>query len=71
MSGIQLLITLCVFPLILFTGFYLYRYIHQQLLAAETWAQIIGFGLLLFVSIGAVLSGGLLLMTWLYQFYQH
>ncbi|MCF3107819.1 hypothetical protein LL912_03410 [Niabella sp. CC-SYL272] len=71
MTTFQLLITICVLPLMLLTGFYLYRYINQKLLASETWAQIISFGLLLFVSIAATLCGGLLLMAWLYRLYQH
>ncbi|MBZ4192118.1 hypothetical protein [Niabella beijingensis] len=70
MSGIQLLITLCVFPLMLFTGIYLYRRINAWLLAAETWLGIISLGLLLFLSIAATLSGGLLLMAWLFQIHQ-
>lgn len=71
MPGIQFLITIGVFPLMSFTGFYLYRYINQKLRAAETWAQVIVFGLLLFVGIAAILSGGFLLMAWLYQVYRN
>lgn len=69
MSGVQLLITLSVVPVTAVTGIYVYRYLNNKLLNAHTWLRILSMGMLLFISIAALFSGGLLLMAWLYDYF--
>ena len=69
MSAVQLLITLSVVPVTAVTGIYVYRYLNNKLLNAHTWMRILSMGMLLFISIAALFSGGLLLMAWLYDYF--
>ncbi|HEX7754128.1 MAG TPA: hypothetical protein VF421_02190 [Niabella sp.] len=69
MSAVQLLITLSVVPVTAVTGIYIYRYLNNKLLNAHTWMRILSMGMLLFISIAALFSGGLLLMAWLYDYF--
>ena len=69
MSAVQLLITLSVVPVTAVTGIYVYRYLNNKLLNAHTWMRILSMGMLLFISIATLFSGGLLLMAWLYDYF--
>ncbi|AHF17156.1 hypothetical protein [Niabella soli] len=68
MPGLQIILTIAIFPLTVLSGLYVYRYLNNKLLNASTRAGIIGFGLLLFLALGGILSAGLWLMAWLYDY---
>lgn len=65
---LKIFITISIFCLMVFGGFYTYKFLNNKLISGNSWWEIIVYAVLLFVALGTIYVFGLLLMGWVYNY---
>lgn len=67
-AWLPIIITICVFTLMLISGLYTYRFLNNKLTSSNSWAAIIFYAIALAASLAAIFYLGFLLMGLIYNY---
>lgn len=66
--SLKILISIGVIPLMLLTGFFVFRFLNNKLRSAGSAITLILYAIMLFVAMAAIFVGGLMAMGMMYDY---